>query len=211
MKAISRQQRLFRSSPPCQPPFAPLQECGRVCVCVCDRPLLLLERPARSWCQPLLHQNAGTTSSARALTRLCPPVCLPDWRVPIGDTAVQLPVGQMKSLFDSSLDWLGSLPSLSRLLVIRINLIKHLYSSVWWCTNIVLWWGNGVGVGGVHSVIKLKHSHLFLGENVRILLPLSSQLGKSYQMSTLFEDKLFFFLKEIKFCPVWIPEPDNSF
>lgn len=39
MKAISRQRQLFRSSPPCQPPFAPQQECGRVCVCVCDLPL----------------------------------------------------------------------------------------------------------------------------------------------------------------------------
>ncbi|KAM7395280.1 hypothetical protein PAMA_006852 [Pampus argenteus] len=32
MKAISRQRQLFKSSPPCQPPFAPQQECGRVCV-----------------------------------------------------------------------------------------------------------------------------------------------------------------------------------
>lgn len=34
MKAISRQQQLLKSSPPCQPPFAPQQECGRVCVYV---------------------------------------------------------------------------------------------------------------------------------------------------------------------------------
>ena len=114
MKAISRQRQLFRSSPPCQPPFAPQQECGRVCVCVCVcvcvwSPSLPPERPGRSWCQPLPHQNAGSTPSAKALTRLCPPVCLPDWRVPVGDTAVQLPAAPMKSLFDSSLDWLGSL------------------------------------------------------------------------------------------------------
>lgn len=39
MKAISRQQQLLKSSPPCQPPFAPQQECGRVCVYVWDLPL----------------------------------------------------------------------------------------------------------------------------------------------------------------------------
>lgn len=76
MKAISRQQQLLKSSPPCQPPFAPQQECGRVCVCV-RSPSLPLERPAWSWCQPLLHQNASSTSSAKSFTRLCPPVCLP--------------------------------------------------------------------------------------------------------------------------------------
>lgn len=50
MKAVGRQRQLFRSSPPCQPPFAPQQECGRVCVC--DLPSLPLERPACRWCQP---------------------------------------------------------------------------------------------------------------------------------------------------------------
>jgi len=34
MKAISRQQQLLKSSPPCQPLFAPQQECGRVCLCM---------------------------------------------------------------------------------------------------------------------------------------------------------------------------------
>ncbi len=140
LKAISRQRQLFRSSPPCRPPFAPQQEYGRVCVW---SPSLPLERPACSWCQSLLHQNAGSTHSAKALTRLCPPVCLPDWRVSIGDTAVHRPAGPMKSLFDSSLDWLssprhpGCQSSTFSGLITSVH-IKHSYSSISRCAADVL-------------------------------------------------------------------------
>lgn len=91
-----------------------------VWVWACDLPL---ERPACCWGRPLLRQNAGSAPSAKALTRPCPPVCLPDWRVPIGDPAVQLPAGPMKSLFDSSLDWLGS-PSVQAA-AYQPSLIEH--------------------------------------------------------------------------------------
>lgn len=68
MKAISRQRQLFRSSPPCQPPFAPQQECGRVVVCMCvcvislsatgEASLLLLPATAPPECR-LLFQRQG--------------------------------------------------------------------------------------------------------------------------------------------------------
>lgn len=77
MKAISRQQQLFKSSPPCQSLFAPQQDCGSVCVSVSvsslfatgEASLLLVPATAPPECR--LH------FSAKALTRLCPPVCLP--------------------------------------------------------------------------------------------------------------------------------------
>lgn len=77
-KAAGRQQQLFffsRSGP--IPPASVRSAAGmwqNVCVCV----PLPLERPTRCRCQPLLHQNAGCPAGAKALTRLCPPECLPD-------------------------------------------------------------------------------------------------------------------------------------
>lgn len=83
MKAIARQQQLFKSSPPCQPRFAPQQEC--VCVPTAA--------PPERWLSP---------GSARLY------VCQAE-EYPSPTTAAELPAGPMKSLFDSSLDRLGSL------------------------------------------------------------------------------------------------------
>ncbi|CAB1433322.1 unnamed protein product [Pleuronectes platessa] len=72
MKAISRQQKLFTSSPPCQPLFAP-QQCQGA-------------HPALPACM---------SARLKSLRR--------------GTLVSSFPRGPMKSLFDSSLDWLPSM------------------------------------------------------------------------------------------------------
>lgn len=61
MKAISRQQPLLKSCPPCQAPFAPQQECGRVCVSLLgfffatgEASMLLVPAATEPECQLLL-------------------------------------------------------------------------------------------------------------------------------------------------------------
>ena len=114
MKAISRQQQLFRSSLPCQPPFAPQQECGTVGLC--DLPLCHWRGQPAPAASHFFTRIPAPLPVPGPSPGFCPPACLPDWRVPIGDAAVQLPAGRMKSLFDGSLDGLDSLLSVSRLL-----------------------------------------------------------------------------------------------
>lgn len=86
MKAISRQRQLFRSGAPCQPPFAPQQDWGTESVCeisaTVETSLCLV--PASF--PPECRHRFQCQCQGSALR--CAPVCLPDWRVPIGDTAV---------------------------------------------------------------------------------------------------------------------------
>lgn len=92
LKAISRQRQLFKSSPPCQPPFAPQQECGRVCVymCVCvislyatgEANLLLVPATAPPECQGA-HPALPACMSARMKSpphrgHFCPASCRAD-------------------------------------------------------------------------------------------------------------------------------------
>lgn len=154
MKAISRQRQLFRSSLPRQPPFAPQQECGTVGLC--DLPLYHWRGQPAPAASHFFTRMPAPLPVPGPSPGFCPPACLPDWRVPIGDAAVQLPAGRMKSLFDGSLDGLASLLSVSRLL--WIDHIKHSCSSIWWwCTvhNIVLSRGKAI------FIFSMKKNQLY--------------------------------------------------
>lgn len=134
MKAISRQRQLFRSSLPRQPPFAPQQECGTVGLC--DLPLYHWRGQPAPAASHFFTRMPAPLPVPGPSPGFCPPACLPDWRVPIGDAAVQLPAGRMKSLFDGSLDGLASLLSVSRLLsgLITSNTRAAVYDDGALCT-----------------------------------------------------------------------------
>lgn len=170
MKAINRQQQLFRSSPPFQPPFAPPQECGRVCLCVIslfatgEASLLLVpvstppECRLHFQCQGA-HPALPVCMSARLKSphrwHCCPASC---W-------ANEKPLWQ--------LSWLARLPKhpgchLSTVWIDHISryICKCSCSSIWWCT-----------ANNYCTVLGISCMHIFMIHNHNCILQARVKLG----------------------------------